>query len=68
MARESDIRRRSGEIRQFFRTQSNKTVVSQFLVDAKAEIPDYEAEIDRLNAARFTLENERYCSKRIAEL
>ncbi|KAJ8083143.1 hypothetical protein PM082_009012 [Marasmius tenuissimus] len=69
MARESDLGRRSTEIRKFFRTtQSNKSVVSQFLVDAEAEIAEYEVEIDRLETAKYALENKRDRLRRTTEL
>ncbi|KAL0578554.1 hypothetical protein V5O48_003455 [Marasmius crinis-equi] len=69
MTRESDLARRSSEIRRFFRTTvSNKAVVSQFLLDAEGEITEYEIEIDRLRTARYALENKRDRLKKTAEL
>ncbi|KAL0570084.1 hypothetical protein V5O48_011878 [Marasmius crinis-equi] len=69
MSRESDLARRSAEIRKFFRsTTSNKATVSQFLHDVEVEVEGYQAEINRLKTAIYTLENKRDRLKTTAQL
>ncbi|KAK1227528.1 hypothetical protein PQX77_009435 [Marasmius sp. AFHP31] len=69
MTRESDLARRSGEIRKFFRfTTSNKATVTQFLHDVDIEMKSYHAEINRHRTAIYTIERKRDKLKRTAEL
>ncbi|KAK1227527.1 hypothetical protein PQX77_009434 [Marasmius sp. AFHP31] len=69
MTRESDLLRRSAEIRKFFRsTTSNKATVTQFLHDVESEVTKYQAEINRLKAAIYALQHKRDSLKRTAEV
>ncbi|KAL0570087.1 hypothetical protein V5O48_011881 [Marasmius crinis-equi] len=69
MTRESDLARRSTEIRRFFRsTTSNKPVVSQFLHDVELEMKEYQVEINRLKTAIYAIESKRDKLKRTADL
>ncbi|KAJ8083156.1 hypothetical protein PM082_009025 [Marasmius tenuissimus] len=69
MNRESDLARRSTEIRKFFRSSvPDKVVVSQFLRDTESELDGYQAEIHRLQTAIYAIESKRDRLRKTAEL
>ncbi|KAJ8083164.1 hypothetical protein PM082_009033 [Marasmius tenuissimus] len=69
MSRESDLARRSAEIRKFFRsTTADKATVSQYLHDAELEMALYQVEINRLRTAIHAIERKHDRMKRNAEL
>ncbi|KAK1229849.1 hypothetical protein PQX77_007067 [Marasmius sp. AFHP31] len=69
MTRESDLARRSAEIRKFFRsTTANKATVSQYLHDVELEMAEFQVEINRLRTSIYTIERKRDRLKRNAEL
>ncbi|KAK1229853.1 hypothetical protein PQX77_007071 [Marasmius sp. AFHP31] len=69
MNRESDLARRSTEIRKFFRSSvPDKVVVSQFLRDTESELAGYQAEIHRLQTTIYAIESKRDRLKKTAEL
>ncbi|KAL0570083.1 hypothetical protein V5O48_011877 [Marasmius crinis-equi] len=68
MSPESDLARRSAEIRKFFRTTtSDKATVSQFLHDVELEIAEHQTEINKLKTTIYALEHKRNRLKRTAE-
>ncbi|KAL0570085.1 hypothetical protein V5O48_011879 [Marasmius crinis-equi] len=68
MNRESDLSRRSADIRKFFRTTTSHKAVSQFLRDVELEMAEYQTEINKLKIAIHALKHKQNRLKKTAEM